>query len=169
MEVTGLMGIRRGDGLVVAIFAESGQGSGAYPTVTAVSGGGVTFTKAATYQLEPFPYFTMELWVGTDSSGGQTTVTAQLAGGALARAPGGPGRLALFAGEVLRADGPRLGLRQPREVAEVHVQAVETLAGRRRLRGRGAARQDAEGGGPQKDSRLHRRCSLQEVKCFCGH
>ena len=92
MEVTGLMGIRRGDGLVVAIFAESGQGSGAYPTVTAVSGGGVTFTKAATYQLEPFPYFTMELWVGTDSSGGQTTVTAQLAGGALADG-------ALFVGE----------------------------------------------------------------------
>ena len=94
MEVSGLTDIRKGDGLIAAVFAESGEPSAAYPTVTSVSGGGVTFSKVATYQLHPYIYFTMQIWVGTNSSGGQTTVTADLGGGALADG-------ALFVGEFL--------------------------------------------------------------------
>ena len=83
MKVTGLRDITKGDGLVVGVFAESGDLSDAYPTVTSVTGGGVTFSLSATYQSHPYPNFTMDIWVGTDSSGGQTVVTADFGGGAL--------------------------------------------------------------------------------------
>ena len=92
MTVTGLTGITKGDGLIAAVFAVSGGPGATFPTVTNVTGGGVTFSEAATYQLRPYAaLYTLEIWVGTNSSGGQTTVTADL-GGTL-------GDGALFVGE----------------------------------------------------------------------
>ena len=51
---------------------------------------------------------------------------AQVAGRRRVRALGGHPALALLARKVLRADGPRLGIGQPGQVAEVHAQAVES-------------------------------------------
>ncbi len=56
----------------------------------------------------------------------------ELAGGSLAGALGGHAALALLAGEVLRADGARLGVRQPGQIAQAHVQATEFPALRER-------------------------------------
>ena len=63
---------------------------------------------------------------------------AQVAGGVLAGALGGHAGLALLAGEVLRADRARLGVGQPGQVAQVHVQAVERPALCEQVRGRQA-------------------------------
>ena len=52
---------------------------------------------------------------------------AQLAGGPFAGAFRGHAGLALFAGEILGANGSRLGVRQPRKASQVHFQTIEAL------------------------------------------
>ena len=72
----------------------------------------------------------------------------KLARRALARAFRGHAGLALFAGEVLRADRPRLGLGDAVEVAEVEIEAVKRRLRRKCIRGEIP---DGQGGPRQED------------------
>lgn len=97
--------------------------------------------------MQPGPLISASVKVAPafiSTEGGNLPTLAQVAGRALARARGGHGGFALFAGEVFRADRTRLGLGDAVEVAEVEIKAVK-----RGIRRECARDAKPDGGGEQ--------------------